>query len=96
MSPKCKERTHDALLDGIETKLLVSSSKHRIHEGFLESTRDSLNPQGDNFLELTIERNRQSLNYINLKTKLPLGATVHLNSKKKLRAARKGRVVRKT
>ena len=51
--------------------------------------------EGNNFLKLTIERNRQSLNYINLKTELPLGATVHLNSKKKLRVARKRRVVRK-
>ena len=55
-----------------------------------------MNPQGDNFLKLTRERNRQNLNYINLKIELPSGVAMHLNSKKKLRAARKRRVVKKT
>ena len=39
MLQKPKESTHNALLDGTETKLLVSSNKPRIHEGFLESIR---------------------------------------------------------
>ena len=38
MSQKPKENTHNALLDGIKTKLLVSSNKPWIHDGFLEST----------------------------------------------------------
>ena len=40
MSRKPEESTHNILFDGIETKLLVSGNKPRIHEGFL-------NPQGD-------------------------------------------------
>lgn len=39
--------THNALFDETKIKLLVYISKSRIHEGFLESTRDSLNPLGD-------------------------------------------------
>ena len=42
----------------------------------LKSTNGSLNPQYNNFLDSTIKRNRQSLNVINLKTKLPLEATM--------------------
>ena len=38
MSGKPGENTPNALYDGMETKLLVSSSKLWIHEGSLEST----------------------------------------------------------
>ena len=49
----------------------------------LESTTSLLNLQDDNFLESTRKRNRQSLNFINLKIELPLKAIIRLNSKKK-------------
>ena len=49
MSQKPKESTHKALLDGTKTKLLVSSNKPWIHDGFLESIK---------------ENNRQSLYFI--------------------------------
>jgi len=39
MSQKLEESTHNALFDELETKLLVSGSKPRIHKGFLESIR---------------------------------------------------------
>ena len=39
MSQNPIESTHDTLFNGTETKLLVSSNKSRIHEGFLESTK---------------------------------------------------------
>ena len=35
MSRKSEVSTHDVLFDKIETKLLISNSKPRIHEGFL-------------------------------------------------------------
>ena len=35
MSRKSEVITHDILFDKIETKLLISNSKPRIHEGFL-------------------------------------------------------------
>lgn len=38
LSRKLEEGTRDALFDGIEIKLLVSSSKYQIQEGFLEYT----------------------------------------------------------
>ena len=49
----------------------------------LESTTSLLNLQDDNFLESTRKRNRQSLNFINLKIELPLKGIIRLNSKKK-------------
>ena len=49
----------------------------------LKFAKDSLYPQGDNFLEFTIKINKQSLNFINLKTILPLEEIMCLNSKKK-------------
>ena len=49
----------------------------------LESMTSLLNLQDDNFLESTRKRNRQSLNFINLKIELPLKAIIRLNSKKK-------------
>ena len=49
----------------------------------LESTTSLLNLQDDNFLESTRKRNRQSLNFINLKIELPLKAIIRLNNKKK-------------
>ena len=39
MSQKPEENTHNALFDGTEIKLLISSNKSWIHEGFFESTR---------------------------------------------------------
>ena len=49
----------------------------------LESTTSLLNLQDDNFLKSARERNRKSLNFINLKIELPLKATISLNCKKK-------------
>ena len=58
MLQKPEESTHGALLMEKKTKLLIYGSKP-------QSTRGSLNPQSDNFLKSTKERNRQSLNFIN-------------------------------
>ena len=38
MLQKSEKSKHDTLFDRIETKLLVFSSKSRIHERFLKST----------------------------------------------------------
>ena len=73
---KNEKSTHVALLDEIEIKLLAFVSKPWIHEGFF-------NPQRDNFMESSKERNRQSLNFINLKIELLLENTMCSNSKKK-------------
>lgn len=37
MSWKSEKIAHDALFDGTETKLLVSTSKPRLHERFIKS-----------------------------------------------------------
>jgi len=39
MSQNSEESTHDVLFYGTKTKLLISSSKPQVHEGFLKSTR---------------------------------------------------------
>ena len=49
MLQKPKESTHNTLFDGIETKLLVSNSKPRIHEGFLTRMEAELRVRGDSF-----------------------------------------------
>ena len=73
---KNEKSTHVALLDETEIKLLAFVSKPWIHEGFFNSQRD-------NFMESSKERNRQSLNFINLKIELLLENTMCSNSKKK-------------
>ena len=73
---KYEESTHVAFLDETEIKLLVFVSKPWIHEGFL-------NPQRDNYMESSKERNRQSLNFINIKIELLLENTMCSNNKKK-------------
>ena len=74
---KNEKSTHVTLLDEIEIKLLAFVSKPWIHERFF-------NPQRDNFMESSKERNRQSLNFINLKIELLLENTMCLNNKKKI------------
>ena len=50
MLQKPEESTHNTLFNGIETKLLVSSSKPRIHEGFLTGMEPELRVRGGGFV----------------------------------------------
>ena len=47
---KPEESTYDTLFDRIEIKLLVSGNKSRIHEKFLESTREKFEKKFANLL----------------------------------------------
>ena len=53
MLRKPKKSTQDTLFDKTETKLLISSSKPRIHEKFPKSTREN-NRQKSKFLLISI------------------------------------------
>ena len=75
MLQKFEESTHDILFDG--QKLIVSFWVIN-----LESTRDSLNPQGDKTGIHQREIDKICI-FINLKTELHLEVTMRLNSKKK-------------
>ena len=54
---KPEESTHDVLFDGKKAHYQFLDSKHRIHEGFLESTRK-------NGLESTRKQKDKSINFI--------------------------------
>ena len=56
MSRKPKENKHDTLFYGLETKLLVSNSKPRIHESSLNPQCDKLESTREEFKKKRLEK----------------------------------------